>query len=294
MQRRITSWSCVWVWIFFGLLVLGFSDTAAAQTVTVSPSGQGSPLSFLNVPTNSVSSAQQVSISSSIATTVTIQVQTSWLVVSPNGPVNVASASTSSINVRVNTQGLAQGCYQGTFTVAQAQQVVATVFVNLTVSGSSLLSANPSSLTFTANQGASSGPPSSSVVSISSSGAQLNYTLSSSTTDGNRWLLTSPSSGTTGGAGITVSVNPAVLNSVGTFQGTIVVSSTTTQDATSISVTLTISANATLTVTPSTLPPFLFQVGGDLPASQQLQVTSTGGSVSFSLQASPAVPWLVL
>ncbi len=162
-----------------------------------------------------------------------------WLQVTPNGPINVSNASATLLNVRVNTQQLAQGSYQGTFTVAQSGSVVATVFVNLTVSGTSQLSANPVSLTFTANQGASAGTPASTQVTISSSGSPLGYTLSSSTEDGGSWLLLNTTAGQTGGAAITVSVNPAGL-AVGTFQGTILATSTTTSDSTSIAVTLTI------------------------------------------------------
>lgn len=293
MQRRAMTWS----WIFVCLLLVGFSDTAAAQgsTVTVTPSGVGSPLSFVNVPAGATSSAQQVTITSTVSTTVVVQVSGAapWLQVTPNGPINVSNASSTVLNVRANTVGLAQGSYQGTFTVAQAQNIVATVFVNLTVSGTSQLSASPNALTFTAQQGATSGTPASSQVTINSGGPQLNYTLNSSTQDGGSWLLLNSNSGQTGGTALTVSVNPAGL-AVGTYQGTIVAQSTSTQDSTTISVTLTITANATLTVTPTTLPPFLFQVGGAVPASQQLSVTSSGGSVSFSVAENPQVSWLIL
>src|SRR6185436_1050849 len=110
---------------------------------------------------------------------------------------------------------------------------------------------------------------------------------------GGGWLLLNTTTGQTGGTPITVSVNPVGL-AVGTYNGTILAQSTTTQDSTTISVTLTITANATLTVTPTTLPPFLFQVGGAVPASQQLNVTSSGGPVNFTVAVSPQVSWLVL
>jgi len=292
MQRRAFTW----IWILACLIFVGFSDTATAQgtTITVTPSGPSSPLTF-NVPAGNVTSAAQtVSVSSTVATTITVQVSGAapWLQVDP-AVANVSNTAATLLNVRVNPNGLAQGSYQGTFTVAQAQNIVATVFVNMNVSGQSQLSASPSSLTFTANQGASVGTPASTPVTISSTGPQLSYTLTSSTQTGGGWLLLNTTNGQTGGAAISVSVNPAGL-AVGTYNGTIVAQSTTTADSTTISVTLTITANATLTVTPTTLPPFLFQVGGAIPASQQLNVTSSGGQVNFTVAVSPQVSWLVL
>jgi hypothetical protein len=183
MQRRAITWT----WILVCLLFVGFSDTAAAQgtTITVTPSGPSSPLTF-NVPAGNVTSAAQtVSVTSTVATTITVQVSAAaqWLQVDPT-IANVSNTAATHLNVRVNPNGLAQGSYQGTFTVAQAQNVVATVFVNMNVSGQSQLSASPSSLTFTANQGASVGTPASTPVTISSTGPQLSYTLTSSTQTG--------------------------------------------------------------------------------------------------------------
>jgi uncharacterized protein (TIGR03437 family) len=278
------------------LLFLGFSDTASAQpaTITVTPSGVANPLNFNNVPAGATSPAQTVSVSTTVATSITIQVSATspWISVTPFFA-NVGTGNPTLLSVRANTQGLQQGSYQGFFNVAQSGTVVATVYVNLTVSGASQLSADPTSLAFTANQGATSGSPSSSVVTISSSGPVLNYSVSASTTDNHNWLLLNTTSGTTSGAGITVSVNPSGLP-VGNYNGSILVQSTTTGDSTTVAVTLTVTATAALTVTPANPPPFLYQIGGTLPAAQQLLVSATNASSSFSVSLNPPVAWLVL
>ena len=165
--------------------------------------------------------------------------------------------------------------------------------VSLSVTGTSILSANPSTLTFTANQGAQTGSPSSTNVKIASSGATLQYSLQGSTLDGHNWLLLSATSGTTGDAGFAVSVNPSTLTA-GSYSATITAGSTTTGDTVQISVSLTVTSNATLSVSPSTLPPFLYQMGGTVPTAQSLTVSATGGTSQFSVRESPAVSWLVV
>src|SRR5207249_4576606 len=109
---------------------------------------------------------------------------------------------------------------------------------------------------------------------------------------GNWLLLTNPSGSTGSGTGITVSVNPFGLTPA-TYTGTVTVQSTTTSDTVQINVTLVVTANATLSVSPTTLPPFLFQIGQAAPAPQQLTLTASSGSISFSVSMSPSVTWLV-
>lgn len=272
------------------LFVLGFSDTAAAQTVTVTGAtlGANNTLTFANVPSGGAST-QQVQINTDISTTVFINTggSPSWLRVSPSGFNSVFAGTPLNVNVTANATGLNNGTYQGTFTVGinGSQTPPVTVTANLTVTGSSLFTATPSSMSFTAQQGAQAGNPAGIPVQISSSGQNLNYTLLANQS----WILLSTNcaaagSCITGGPAFTVSVNPSGLAASTTpYQGTITAQSTTTNDAVVINVSLTVNASATLNVTPSTLSPFLYQVGGAAPLSQQLMVTSNGGPVQFTV-----------
>ncbi len=273
------------------LFLLGYSDSARGQaTLTVTPQ----TLAFNNIPANSLSAAQQVQVSASVATTVVIQVSGSapWLTVDHTGPLNIGTAVTT-LNVRANTSNLQAGSYSGTFLIAAGQTTQVTVTVSLSVTGTSILSANPSSLSFTANAGAQTGSPSSANVKIASSAATLQYNLQGSTSDGHNWLLLNATSGTTGDAGFAVSVNPSTLIA-GSYSATITAASTTTGDTVQISVSLTVTSNATLSVSPATLPPFLYQVSGTVPSAQSLTVSASGGTSQFSVRESPSVSWLVV
>ena len=92
-------------------------------------------------------------------------------------------------------------------------------------------------------------------------------------------------------------INPAGLTA-DVYQGSInVVSNDTAGDSVVVNVTLTITPNTTLSVTPATLQPFLYQIGttpqtGQL--TQTVQVSSTSTSVAFQVTMSPQVSWLVI
>jgi uncharacterized protein (TIGR03437 family) len=286
------------------LAALGCSDTLRAQTVlTVTPSS----LTFNNALDGTTSPAQQVSISWNQPATGTaiVQASQSWILL--NGMPTLTSVNFSStpavLNVSVNPQNLAAGNYSGTVTVttgngsAMLSQIVS---VSMTVTGTSLLSALPASLSFTATQGSNTGTPSSTPVTISSSGQALSFSLSAQTQTGS-WLLLSNSClssapCTTGSTSqFSVSVNPSGL-AAGTYTGSIAAQSTTTSDAVAIQVTLTVNPNATLSVTPASPSPFIWQIGTSNPTTvQQLTITaSNGAAASFTATVSPAVPWLTV
>jgi len=192
------------------------------------------------------------------------------------------------------------GNYNGSFTITVdgAPTDFVTVYVSLSVSGTSQLSATPPTLGFTAQEGATTATPNGVQVEILSSGVPLNYTLQAQTDNGGNWLLLSTTTGSTGGAPFTVSVNPSGLFATSfpaVFDGLITASSTTTLDAVQISVQVTLNSTAQLSVTPTNPLPFLYQAGtlAD-PPSQQLAISSAGGPLAFSIQESPAVSWLVL
>jgi uncharacterized protein (TIGR03437 family) len=271
------------------------------QTLTVVPQ----QLSFNVAVGVANSTAQIVTVTPDAATGsagVAFAVNTQaapWLRVNGTtaGTVNATQAG-ASLSVSVNTQGLISGQnYNGSFTV-QISNVPAsqqTVNVNLFVGGASALFATPSTLSFTAIQGASVGSPNNQSVTISSTAGPLSFTLSSQTQSGGSWISLSSTGGVTGGSGGTfsVSVLPAGLTP-GTYTGTITAQSTTTGDLAQITVSLTVSATVSLTASPATLPVFLYQTGGAIPAAQSITLTTNGGPVSFTVSVNPAAPWLVV
>ncbi len=292
------------------LLVLGLSDTARSQVTTISV--DQSTLNF-TLPSNGVST-QQFNISTNNSTTVFVNLANppSWLRVTPAAfnsfpNVNVSSAQPTAMNVTANTTNLGAGSYSYMFTltIQGAPANATTITVNLTVSpASNLLSASPPSMSFTGQQGAQVGNPQGIPAQIVSSGQAFGYTLSVTTADGSQWLSVVPACGTnasctTGGSGFTVSVNPSaqgVTPGPTSYQGTIIAQSTTTTDSVAIPVTMTVSVNPTLTVSPASLPQFLYQLGSSTvqPSQQTLAVSSIGGAEQFTITMTPAVGWLGL
>ena len=286
--------------VWLGLLILGFSDTAVAQPNTITTTPQ--QLMF-TVVSGGVSPAQPVHVDSTFPTTVVIQVDSnsSWLHVGPGAVVNTPA----DLSVTVNAQGITPGSYMGTFTVTMSGQSSGlTVQVGLTVTGSTVLSVNPASMSFVAQFGATQGSPqgcpaqitsTTCQLAISSSGPVLNYTVFRSTNDAHPWLLIDRDNGTTGGTPLNVGVNPAAVPAAGTYTGTITVQSTTTIDAVAISVTLTVGSIATLSVAPTGPIQFLYQTGTAAPAPQQLTVSSNGGFVPFQVSvAQNQLSWLTV
>lgn len=293
-------------WMFTtlaALAVLGCSDTASAQPqlIVMPATSAVSPLAFNDVPAGGVSQSQSVTVATQDSTTSTVIIQVSpaspWLQVTPSASVNIPAT----LSVACNTTLLNSGTYNGSFTITVdgAPQDQVTVYVSLTVSGISALSATPPTLQFTAQAGATSGTPTSATVQIASSTNPLNYTLAVNylQPSGN-WLLLSTTAGATTGPPFTVSVNPSVVAATqypATFQANLVASSTTTADSVVIGVQLTITSAATLTVTPANPQPFLYQAGTTSdPPPQQLSLSTNEGPLTYSIQESPPVTWLVL
>jgi uncharacterized protein (TIGR03437 family) len=295
------------------LLFLGFSDTARAQSVTLSGPGITNNIFDVTVQHGGVSPVEPVTVSTSeggnpINSTVNVQVSqaaVSWLQIAeaPTGNTDIGTSSGQVVlHLTVNATNLTQGTQPtGTVTISYLSQpsinVVLTVAV--TVSGSSLLSSTPSSLSFTTTVGTPENSVPTQTLTIASSGAQLGYNVTTSTQNGVFWLVPFQSTGNTGSSAtdtITVGINPAGLTA-NTYQGTITVQSTTTADSAVINVTLVVAPNTTLSATPSTLQPFLYQLG-TTPANgqltQTLQVSSTNASVPFQVSMSPQVSWLVI
>src|SRR5262249_47446129 len=140
----------------------------------------------------------------------------SWLSVTPAG-----GSTGGSFTVSANPASLAAGSYTGTVKVYSA---VSNSPVSLPVtfnvgSATFTLIANPTSLAFSSVTGVTT--PSKTLAVTTSSSSSVSYTAAASTSGGGNWLSVSPTSGTTGGSALTVSVNPSVVPSGGTYTGTI-------------------------------------------------------------------------
>ncbi len=239
---------------------------AAGNTplLAVSPTS----LSFASQAGGAAPAAQNLTLSSSGAPiNFTIASNAPWLAAS------VSSGTTpATIAVSASPSGLSAGVYNGTLTINGAVVVA----VSLTVSGSSALTASPSSLAFAHQLGTSA--PTAQTLNLGSTSTPLPFTISSNAA----WLSVNISSGTTP-ATVSVNVNPGGLPA-GTYNGALTVGGTL-----SVPVTLTVSSGPTLTANPTSLA-FSYQLGGPLPSTQTLNVGSTGTSLPFAITSNAA--WL--
>ncbi|MCC6537425.1 MAG: hypothetical protein IT162_07750, partial [Bryobacterales bacterium] len=151
-----------------------------------------------------------------------------------------------------------------------------------------LLSAAPTSLSFSAQAGGAS-PASRTVNTTSSSNAVLSYTAAANQS----WLLVTPNGGSTPGS-IAVSVNPAGL-AAGTYTGAVTLTPPLPSTPVTIAVTFTVNAAA---VTPQLAPSpaaltFEAQAGGAVPAARAVTVGSTTSAV-VSFTAAGSQSWLAV
>ena len=252
------------------------TPAAPAPTIGVSPAS----LTFNFQSGGATPAAQTIAVSSSgTALSYTVSTSAAWLSATP------ASGSTSgNVSVSVNPSGLAVGTYSGnvTITSASASNSPKAVGVTLNVTAAPTLNTSPASLTFAYQIGGSN--PVAQMISLSSTGGNVNYTTGTSAT----WLSVTPASGTTPG-NLSVSVNPSGL-AAGTYTGNVTITSAGASNSPkTVGVTLNISAAPALNSSPSTLT-FTYQVGGSNPAAQMISLSSTGSNVNYTTGSSAT--WL--
>jgi uncharacterized protein (TIGR03437 family) len=276
------------------LIGLGFSDTASGQITTVPALSSG--MNF-QVQSGGASSSQQLMVRTSNDPTtldVIVPANQSWLTVNSNPAGTSFFPNTpASLTVTVNTTGLLTNQIVSTTISIQinGQPSTKVAFpVTLTVGTPSILTANPANIAFSAVLGSSSGTSSGLTevpVTITSSGAQLNYNVSASTQSGGNWIGLTNTAGTTGPSpGFQVNVNPSGL-AAGNYTGTLLVQSTSTGDSVSIQVTLAVTVGATLNVTGTPLQNFIYQFNsgqaGFNAQQQTLMISATSGTVFYSV-----------
>ncbi len=227
----------------------------------------------------------------------------------PNTPGNIAWLSLG--NSQGNTQqymqvfvlpsGLPIGTYTGQITISATNSanlpsgqlvipVVLTISANTTVTvscGSS--STSCASLTFTEAQGSST-VPSSQTLTLTATGGSTPFTATVTPVTGGNWLHVDPPSGTATG-NISASILANTL-SVGTYTSNITLKFTNSAtQAITIPVSLVVTTSQSVTVAPTSLS-FTYQLGSAAPATQTLNVTSTGGAASVSVATTSSPAWL--
>jgi uncharacterized protein (TIGR03437 family) len=212
--------------------------------VTVSPL----QMTFAYTQNQTVPAAQNATIvnassgTAAIPFTVTTATQSggSWLQVS------AASGSTPlnnpGLSVSVTPGSMNPGTYQGTVTVTPSGGTAQVINVTLTVTGSAVVTASPTTLSLSYLVG---GTSPTSTIQVSGGGSAAAFTAIASSTS--NFLKVSPASGTTPNTGtfnLAVSADPTVLATLmpGSYSGTITVSGTSPATGTTI-------VNVTLNVT---------------------------------------------
>jgi uncharacterized protein (TIGR03437 family) len=211
---------------------------------------------------------------------------------SNNSWITVA-ATPGSMSVNVDPTGMAAGVYSGSITliVNSAANTPYTYPVLMIVNGGGSsngpLSFNPTTLSFTSNNGVTT--PIASNLTVSAS-AQTNFTYSTSVFGGvNNWIVVSPANS---GSGVTttnlsVSVNPAGL-AVGSYSGTITFLSNGFTQTVAIGLTVSTSGgtNGNVTVNPTSLN-FSGASGATTIPAQSISVTSASGSAPVTFTVTP-------
>ena len=229
-----------------------------------------------------------------VASTVTTPTGGNWLQVpSQNG------STPGSLNVTINTQGLAAGTYTGTinFTSPTAGNGSLSVPVTLTVSAGSILTVSPTSLSFAYQTGQV--PPLNQAVTVNTSGSQnVAFSVTSQILSGPAGWLSITGASAVAPGNFVVGINTTGLTP-GTYNATITVTPSGAATGLSVPVTLVVSNTALLVVSPGGIT-FTAPANSATatPAFQNVAVTSTDNSaIIFSSSATTAVAgqsWLLV
>jgi uncharacterized protein (TIGR03437 family) len=272
--------------------VLVSGNSGGSGSLTFSPTN----LSF-TTPSSSTAT-QQVAVTGTQGN-VTFSItgtSNAWLTASA---VNNNFTTPTSINVNVNTAGLATGFTQTGYVYFLVNGNPQQLLVNLTVgAGGSVQVTNSAGtalnsttgLTFTGQQGGSAPAAQSITISSSSGSSGVPFTFSATTSTGSNWLLVN---GMTSGSGATqttlpVTVSPTGLTPSSTpYTGTVTITPTG-GTAVSFPVSFTLTPASTVSASPTTMS-FSYTAGsGNTPASQSITVSGNG---TFSASATSTGNW---
>ena len=253
---------------------LAFEQTAGgpappSQTVTVGSNGQ--PLNYTAVAATNAS--------------------VNWLTVSP-----AAGNTSTSGQLTISADGskLTPGAtYTGTVTLTSPGAGNSPVVINVTLKvNQGTLSVPGAQLIFTQVAGGAA-PPAQSIL-VSGSPGSLNFTVSTSTKDGNNWLTASPASAATP-AGVQVLVNAAGLPT-GVYNGAVTITAAGSSGSPiTVPVVLTVVPPSTLSASPAALT-FAYTTGQAIPPAQILAVSGSATGTVFNVQVQFSGPaaWLIV
>lgn len=268
-------------------VTLTVNGTGGSSGLIVSPN----PVNF-TIPAGSTSfPPQTVTVSTSVvggvmfSATATTATGGNWLAVSPLSTLTATPSSPAVLQLTVNPTNLVANTYSGTITITPTNGTAPfTVPVNLTISGSPTLSVSPSMFSFAYQTGTAFPTPQ--TLTIGGAGVMSFSVIPS----GESWLVVSPQNGalTTGGppANVTVSVNPSGLPP-GTYTASLnVISNGASNSPVTVPVKLVVSNQPILSFGNSSTT-LTYQLGtGSLP-SAQVQLSSSGNPLAFTVAANP-------
>ena len=212
-----------------------------------------------------------------------------WLVPSANSG-NTGAANT--VNVNVNTSGLAVGGYDGNITVTPQSGNPLVVPVHLDVTAPPAVTITKSALSFvwqvtTGLQGLPT--PQTTTLNSSNTATKLFFSATPVVDPSDpAWLVVTPTSGFTS-ADLQIGLNTQVVSSMtlGKHNATVFIDSPgTTPSRQAITVSFTISNSPLLTVSPASLA-FTMAATGALPAPQSINVASTSSATPVNAVFTP-------
>jgi uncharacterized protein (TIGR03437 family) len=269
------------------------SSVTIPVTLNTNSSGQTSlsatpnALSFNFGAGSSVPASQTVTVSSNTAS-VTSYTATpimdnggTWLTVFPN-----SGSVPGSFQVTVSPGALSgSGTFNGAIAINPPGTTGLSLPILVTIAGTPSVSITPAQLSY-AFQIGQAGPDSQNLTLTSSTGANVSFTATAKTTNcGTGWLVVTPTQGATPST-LSIQINSSGLTA-GNCNGEIDISAPgASNPSVSIPVTLLASTNPLLLV-PTTGPTFDYQIGGAVPAAQNVQITSSSTAVGFTAAAAP-------
>src|SRR6185436_15002866 len=235
--------------------------------VSTNPAIGASPTSLsFTAQTGTNPAAQTLSISNTGAGTLTWMASGSapWLTLSPG-----SGTGNGVLTLSVATGTMTPGTYSSAVSITATGATPVSIPVSFTLTAPPAISANPTSLSFTAQQGGAN--PATQTVTLSNIGGG---TLSWSASESTPWLTVSPASGTGTGT-VTVSVTTGSLTAGPQTAGSVTFSAPGATPV-SIPVSFTLTAPPAIGTSPTSLS-FTAQQGGANPATQTVTLSNTGG-----------------
>jgi uncharacterized protein (TIGR03437 family) len=255
------------------------------EVLAAAPSFAATPgsLAFTGTSAGTAAASQTVQLSGSLAgLPFSAQANVPWLTITPSSGIVPGT-----FQVSADPSQLGAGNYPATVTIAAPDanpptQNIAVTF-NVAAPSPSQLSLNTTALSFGFTSGSAQASQQFQVTN--QGGGSISFTATAS---GGNWLQVSPASGTASSASpasLTVTATPGSL-AAGTYSGSIVVSSATTGQSVTVSVTLSISGTNPNILLSQTGLTFTAVAEGGSPLPQSFGILNTGqGTMSWSAQA---------